>query len=371
MTERALAAGREALTANDPVAAEGHFRAVLAAVPGQLTALHGLGKALHDQARFGEAIAAFEAAAATGQDAARGRYHAGLLRLLRGEFAEGWAGWEERAAVIGFPRLGSPLWDGQPLPGGRLLILAEQGFGDVIQFLRFLPEAAARSAARVTFGCAPELTPLVQPVCAAQGIECVTGRIATEGYAAAAWIGSLPRLLGVAPDGFAPRIPYLEAPAAAAAAWRRRRPSTLRCLGVVWEGRADHPQDHQRSLPPALLAPLTARPGTLLVGLQRPPVRRAPPAAVAMDWGPDMREFSAAAAMLAGLDGLVTVDTAMAHLAGALGLPAVVLLPFVPDWRWGLGTERTPWYPTLRLARQAAPGDWDSAIQAALRLLAT
>jgi hypothetical protein len=366
----ALAAGLDALARGDAVAAEQQFRACLASDGDAPDALHGLGKALLDQAGLAEAEAAFAAALRIEGPGGRAAYHLGLLRLLQGDHAAGWPGWEARGAVLGFPRLAAPLWDGTPMgPGSRLLILGEQGFGDVIQFARLLPAAARRCGAAVTFGCAPPLQALLEPFCRAQGIACVTGRVDPARFDRALWLCSLPALLGSAP--IVATSAYLEAPPAQVATWRRRRPAGLRCIGVVWEGRASHPQDAQRSLKPEALAPLAALPGTLLVGMQRPPLRRAPPQGLlAMDWGADVEGFDAAAAMLAALDGLVTVDTALAHLAGALGLPAVVLLPHVPDWRWGMTGEATPWYPSLRLARQPAPGDWAGALARALRLLA-
>jgi hypothetical protein len=120
---------------------------------------------------------------------------------------------------------------------------------------------------------------------------------------------------------------------------------------------------------PAALRPLLDLPGTALVGLQRPPLRRPGTGLVDLDWGPDIGDFADTAAMLLALDGLVTVDTALAHLAGSLGLPTVVLLPFVPDWRWGTAGEASRWYPSLRLARQPSPGDWAGAVARAVALL--
>ncbi|UPY37230.1 glycosyltransferase family 9 protein [Sediminicoccus sp. KRV36] len=188
-------------------------------------------------------------------------------------------------------------------------------------------------------------------------MDIVTGRLSLDGFSHVAHVGSLPLLLRVAEA--APRgEPWLTADSERTATWRRRRPAAQRTVGLCWEGRASHPQDARRSLPLHLLQRLVL-PGTLLTGLQRPPLRAVPPESfLAMDWGPDVMDFAEAAAMLTALDALVTVDTAMAHLAGALGRPAVVLLPWVPDWRWGLSGERTPWYPSLRLARQPRPGDW-------------
>jgi hypothetical protein len=359
-----LAAGLAALKANDPVTAEDFFRLVLRQHPDDPDALHGLGKALHDQARLDDAIAVFEQAATQGADAPRARYHLRLLRLLRGDYKAGWQGWEERPSVLNFPKLPIPRWNGDPMPGRRLLLLGEQGYGDVIPFARFLPDAAQRSGAEVTFGCAPPLLPLLGSFCAKHGIKALTGQIHPTAVDAYAWVGSLPYLLG-ATSGNA--TAYLSADPERVAAWRCRRPRQALC-----EGRASHPQDAQRFIAPEVLRPLFDLSDITLIGLQAPPIKRPAPAqSLGMDWGPEIMDFATAAAMLSALDLLVTVDTAMAHVAGALGLPALVLLPHVPDWRWGLSAETSNWYGSLRLLRQQNSGDWSAPVAAITAALAT
>ena len=274
-----LAAGLGALKANDPVTAEDFFRSVLRQSPDDVSALHGLGKALHDQARLDEAIAVFEQAASRGADAPRARYHLGLLRLLLGDYKAGWQGWEERRSVLNFPKLPIPLWNGGPMPGHRLLLLGEQGFGDVIQFARFLPNAAQRSGAKVTFGGAPPLLPLLEPFCVKHGITALTGKLNPTAFDAYAWVGSLPYLLG-ATSGDA--TAYLSPDPERVAAWRRRRPRQALCVGLCWEGRASHPQDAQRSIAPEVLHPLFERSDITLVGLQAPPDQA--PRASAKPW---------------------------------------------------------------------------------------
>jgi tetratricopeptide (TPR) repeat protein len=357
------AVGLAALSRGDAVVAEEAFREILSQNPADPAALHGLGKALHDQARLDEAEAIFCEAERLGADVPRARYHLGLLRLLRVDHDAGWKGWEERAAVLNFPSLPIPLWDGAPMPGQRLLVLGEQGFGDVIQFARFLPEAAQRSGAILTFGCAPPLLPLLATFCAAHGIRAISGQVSPGNFDAYVWLASLPHLLAAKKISTAA---YLSADTKFSSLWHRRRPRRAHCIGICWEGRSSHPQDAQRSISPALLQPLYALPGIILVGLQLPPVQRpAPPHTLDMDWGPDISDFAVAAAMLSALDMLITVDTAMAHLAGALGVPALVLLPHVPDWRWGISGEASAWYGNLRLLRQQRPGDWSAPIAAA------
>jgi len=372
--EPLLAEARQALARGEPAAAVALFRQAIEQAPRLGPAWHGLGKALMDDQRFVEAEAAFRQAAEVEADPALGEYHIGLLRLLQGDHAGGWPGWEARLRMPApdRPRIDLPLWDGGPLKGRRLLILNEQGYGDVIQFARFLPAAAARAGqgAQVTFGCVAPLHPLLAPFCARAGIEAVTGRIEPGRHDCLAWVCSLPALLGIAAAEAIPAAPYLAAAPERVAVWRRRRPRRPACIGLVWEGRSSHPQDAERSIAPDLLAPLAALPGSILVGLQRPPLGRAPPTGLLeMDWGPDITDFAEYAAMLAALDAVVTVDTAPAHLAGALGRPGLVLLPRVPDWRWGLGAPATPWYGRLRLVRQLRPGDWSGPIAEAAAIL--
>jgi len=367
-----VAAALAALAAEDAPRAESMLREFLRAAPGSAPALHALGLALHDQARFAEAEAVYREAERRGADAALARHAIGLLRLLQGDFAAGWRGWEERRHIpaLGLPRVPTPPWNGQPMPGGRLLILGEQGFGDIIQFARFIPAAARQARVPVTLGLPPALQRLFAPLAQAAGVAIAPGtQLDPAGFDRMAFVCSLPALLGTPPDAFAAAVPYLAAEAAAVAAWRRRRPARLRCVGLCWEGRPTHPQDARRSVLPAALRPLLDLPGTALVGLQHPPLRRPGTGLVDLDWGPDIGDFADTAAMLLALDGLVTVDTALAHLAGSLGLPTVVLLPFVPDWRWGTAGEASRWYPSLRLARQPSPGDWAGAVARAVALL--
>jgi len=367
-----VVAALAALTRGDAPIAERCFREILAIHPDHHVALHGLGKALHDQLRLDEAEQAFRAAGQMAADSALSDYHVGLIRLLRGDHAAGGAGWEARLHVpaLGHPAIPLPPWTGTAAPAERILILGEQGYGDVIQFARFLPAAAAAAAGRaadLTLGCAPPLLPLLAPFCAAHGTAAVTGTLDPRRFDRYAWLCSLPSLAPAMPAG---QRAYLSPPTSAAELWRGRRPDRRLCVGLCWEGRASHPQDHQRSITPRLLAPLSTLPGIAFVGLQRPPLRTASPdGLLAADWGPKVEDSPTAASMLAALDLLVTVDTALAHLAGALGVPALVLLPWVPEWRWGLSGEASAWYPSLRLLRQGRPGDRSAPIAAAAAAL--
>jgi tetratricopeptide (TPR) repeat protein len=185
-----LGEGQSALARGDAAAAEAAFRAVLGQQPRSTQALHGLGKALHDQRRLSEAEAVFRQAEVLGAAPALARYHAGLLRLLQSDSAAGWPGWEERLNVpsFGHPRVDLPRWRGEIVAGRRLLVLAEQGFGDIIQFARFLPWVVRQSRARVTFGVPRALLALLQPFGAAHGFEVVTGRVDPARFDLLAWV---------------------------------------------------------------------------------------------------------------------------------------------------------------------------------------
>ncbi len=264
------------------------------------------------------------------------------------------------------PPLGCPAWDGTALPGGRLLLVADQGYGDAIQFARYLPWARA-SCAAVAVVAAPELAPLLAPLLPPGAVLTGWAEVAAQPGPFAAWapLSGLPRLHGTRLETIPGGVPYLAAEPARRAAWIARldalAPRPARRVGVVWAGRATHPNDANRSAPPAALAPLAAVPGVALVSLQPGPAAagRAAIAPGLPDLGGALTDFAEAAAALAALDLLITVNSAPAHLAGALGRPVWVLLPYGPDWRWLRDRADSPWYPDARLFRPARPRDWD------------
>ncbi len=355
------------LERQDAVAAERAFKAALSLEENRAAVLQGLGKALYDQLRFAEAEAVFREAEAIESVPALGRYHVGLCRLVQGDFAAGWPLWEARLNIPVFrhPELPLPRWRGARLAGRSLLVLAEQGYGDMIQFLRFLPRVVAESGAAVTFGCRAPLLRLLSAFAAAHGFQVVSGQINANDYDCYASICSLAGLFRVGAANLPGENPYLGCDPDALDRWRARLPKGRLRVGLCWAGRPEHPQDAARSIPPRLFAPVAEVPGIALVGLQRPeteageqPFANSAPGFLAADWGAEIGDFADTAAMISALDMVITVDTALAHLAGALGRPAWVLLPFAPDWRWLLDRDDSPWYPSLRLFRQERPGDW-------------
>jgi hypothetical protein len=284
----------------------------------------------------------------------------GQTTLLGGISAAGWAGFEYRS----LPRslTGARDWHGEPLTGDSIVVLGDQGLGDQFHFARYLPYLARRGAARVTLVCHPSAVALFR----ASGFDAVPAGDAPPSDWSVPLL-SLPHRLQLDADHASDAIPYLRVespdimvPAATPAnsAPGRRR------MGLVYKGNPDFLATGLRDFDPALLPTLTSLPNIEWVWLQygeqppfHDPVVTRP--AMSSDW-------LDTAALLQTLDGVVTVDTSVAHLAGAMGLPGYVLLPYAPDWRWGLGNDRTAWYPSLTLLRQPTPGDWQSVV-AALR----
>jgi hypothetical protein len=239
-----------------------------------------------------------------------------------------------------------------------VLVCAEQGIGDQFQFVRFLSALTARGAARVIVECHADVVPLLR----ANGLEAVARGTDLE----TDWhvpLLSLPNRLDLDTNVMGDTVPYLRAPVESSRG--PRQASAPRRLGIVWAGNPSFPGRITRDFAAALLPELAAMPGVQWVSLQFGEEGSQAPESFERIELP--RNWLDTASLLAQLDGLVTTDTGIAHLAGAMGIPGWVLLQAIPDWRWGMGPGDTPWYPTLRLLRQRTPGDWGSVVDA-LRL---
>jgi Tfp pilus assembly protein PilF len=394
--ERAIALIERAIAVDDTVAlhrrnlcemcrlagrlddAVAHGRRAVALAPNDVTAHYNLGVALADRLDLDDAIAQLRAALARDPGHAGAHFELGEALLVRGDLAAGWPEYEWRwrlpAAPAEMRALGKPLWRGEPTGDRRLLLIADQGFGDTIQFARYLPEVAARCA-DVVIACSSEMAPLVAPLAGTTPLHHRWEDLPP--FDLQCPLSSLPHAFGTMLDTIPARVPYLRADPAKAAAWRARLdallPPTLRRIGLVWAGRPTHGNDRNRSLTLARLAPLASLPRSALVTLQLGPAQAQVGgfygAAPLINLAPEIADFADTMAIVDTLDAVVTVDTAVAHLAGALGKRVLVLLPYAPDWRWLLGRADSPWYPTLRLFRQPAPGDWDPAIAAVVAAL--
>lgn len=325
------------------------------------TALHLLG---HTQ----EAIEYYEAALPNYPSvSAHGRY--ALSLLTAGKFCEGWDQyefrWFERALASQRARYDRPAWNGQELRGKVILLRCEQGTGDVFQFIRYAPLVKARGAT-VFLELRPGLGVLAETF---HGIDQTfphDGAMPDFDYYID--LMSLPRVFRTAPETIPVDIPYMNAPTAFRVKWRDRltHARTLN-VGLVWAGDPRHVRDRQRSMALGAFAPLISIEGTRWLSLQKGPaaeaLRSAPFEGVVADLGPDLLEYADTAAAIENLDLVVAVDTSVAHLAGALGKPVWVLLPFSADWRWMEGRDDSPWYPTMRLFRQQIADEWQEVIE--------
>jgi tetratricopeptide (TPR) repeat protein len=302
------------------------------------------------------------------------RWNLGLAQLALGRFAEGWENYEARKhrGYGGADRqFAAPLWDGSASLEGRTILLhAEQGLGDTLQFVRYVP-LAAEAGATVLLEVQPPLRTLLQSV---EGVTAVFAR--GEPLPACDFqipLLSLPHAFRTRLESIPAVVPYLRAAPDKAAQWHERLGEGRR-IGLVWSGNPVHGRDVRRSIPFAVFSALTARIPARFVSLQKD---LRPADAVALkaqsqiaDLSSELGNFSDAAAVVSALDLVITVDTAMAHLAGAMGRPVWVLLPFAADWRWLTDRTDSPWYPTARLFRQSMSERWEPVIEevgAALR----
>ena len=326
------------------------------------------GLALFALQREAEALRCYEEALALRPEAPRVRYHAAMHRMALGDLAAGWAQYECRWQVADFPAVRrnfpAPPWLGQgDIAGRRVLLHAEQGIGDTLQFCRYAALVAARGA-EVLLEVQPPLVTLMQRLAGPARI--LTQGAPLPGFDLHCPLMSLPLACGTTLDSIPAAVPYLSAGTEHRARWRDRLgPAGGRRIGLVWAGNSAHGNDARRSMSLAAAAPLL-RQGHEVIGLQHEvPARDRATLAVLPELrllGPECRDFMDTAALVSLLDVVVTVDTAVAHLAGALGRPVFLLLPLLTEWRWLLRREDSPWYPTARLFRQAQHGDWDGVV---------
>jgi Flp pilus assembly protein TadD len=353
-------------------AAEAAYRRALALNPDHVEAQNNLGLALQIQGRLDEAMAHFDRALALAPDFPSAHSNRAQLRLLHGDFREGWPEYEWRWRLPGvrLPPVEVPAWDGSELAGRTILLRAEQGFGDTIQFVRFAP-ILRRAGATVIVECRPQL---VQLLATMRDVHAVVPRGAPlPPCDFQIPVASLPGALGVFDlAGIPAEVPYLAAAPARRDAWRDwlAQHEGLK-VGICWRGSPGHPQDCHRSIPPEHFAGLAAVPGIQLVSLQAGERPRGIPGLLepAADPLRNPLPFEESAALIAALDLVVTCDTVIAHLAAALGKPVWIALPLVPDWRWLLGRDDSPWYPTARLFRQTRLDDWEEVFERIVQAL--
>ncbi|UBF23639.1 tetratricopeptide repeat protein [Kovacikia minuta CCNUW1] len=345
------------------IAAVYHRRA-LAAKPDYVEAHISLGTALQELGKFEEATACYDCALTLAPQNPQANYNRALMYLIAGDYRQGFAAYEWRFKTGDFVPcpFQQPVWDGADLQGRTLLLHAEQGMGDTIQFIRFA-EIAAQKGGRMVLTCHQPLLKLLSTV---PGIDQLVplGHPLPEFHTYAPLM-SLPRILGTTMETLPAQVPYLQTP-----------PSNLRLdapagtrlkVGIVWAGGNLYKRNQSRSCQLKHFQRLLGVPQVAFYSLQKgiPQLDL-----LELGWESQVQDLSSqlsdmaeTAAAIAQLDLVITVDTAVAHLAGALGKPVWILLSAVPDWRWMMDREDTPWYPTMRLFRQSQPEDWDGVME--------
>jgi tetratricopeptide (TPR) repeat protein len=348
--------------------AEAAFAQVLRLNPRHAEAHANLGSTMKEQGRLEEALASYRIALLFDPESVSTHYNRGLALLHKGDYSQGWTEYEWRWRRKRTPPrpFRQPRWDGSSLEGKTILLYMEQGLGDMIQFIRFAALVKAKGG-RVVVECPWFFVPLFS-TCA--GID----QVVAEGqplpdFDVHAPLMSLPFLLGNTAEPVPATIPYLSAPPEREASWKEQLAEVPGFkVGIVWQGNPYFEWDHWRSIPLRRFAPLAAVEGVSLVSLQRvhglDQLRSPGPGFEVRELPaqPDEGGFLDTAAILRNLDLVVTVDTAVGHLAGALGVPAWVAVGAVSDWRWLRGRTDSPWYPRHRLFRQEKLGEWEPVL---------
>ncbi|MBN8891572.1 MAG: hypothetical protein BGP12_20890 [Rhodospirillales bacterium 70-18] len=359
-------------------AARDSFARALALDPRLAAAHAGQARVLSERNRHAEALAGFRRAVELEPGQPVHRWNAALSALALGDYAQGWRDYEARWRLDVFPAakraLPAPRWTGaEDVAGRTVLVWAEQGFGDTFQFARYLPLLAARGARVVLEAQGPACRLLART----QGVATVVEQGAElPPHDLHCPLLSLPLAFATTLATVPAAVPYLHADPAEVAAWRARLAGRGRiAVGLVWAGnwRAGHPlalrSDRRRAVDPGLLGPLAAVPGVAFVSLQKEAQRSPPETMMLHDWTAELTDFAATAALVAALDLVIGVDTAVTHLAGALGRPVWLLNRFDSDWRWLLDRADSPWYPSMCIFRPPAQDAWAPVVAAAAAAL--
>ena len=359
--------------------AEAAYRQAISLNPGYAEAHNNLGNLLLELRRFEEAEAAYRQISAIKYVGVQ--WNLSLLLLRLGRFEEAWPLYEARyhqenkRRITRLPSLSFPQWQGESLTGKSILICPEQGFGDEIQFVRYAPLLKELGVSKLTLGCKPPLKALMQT---AAGVDAVfTGGDFLLSHDFWTFPLSLPLHFHTTLETIPATLPYLKVDPECIEHWRSRLPSSGFRVGLVWKGFGGHKNDANRSLPGlSTLAPLWSVPNVAFVSLQKgqgeEEALQPPEDQPILNLGAEIRDFADTAAIVSKLDLVICVDTAIAHLAGALGKPCWVLLPAVgTDWRWLHERPDSPWYPgVMRLFRQETPDDWPGVMAKAASALA-
>jgi hypothetical protein len=350
----------------DPEAGLPLLQQAIAQNPASLDAWYNHGQALFALQRYDEAFESYGRALAIRPDFGEAHFNRGLIHLVHGRLVEGLAGYEWRWRTQHFnslrPSVNVPHWNGEPIAGKRLLVYAEQGLGDIIFGVRFLP-VVAQAGAQVSFLVH---RPLLRFLSALGDRVRLCAELPDQEFDFQIPLMSLAHRLGVTFETIPGGVPYLVAEERLVAQWRDRLGSNGFKIGVAWQGNPSARFDRWRSFPLAQLAAVARRPNVRLISLQKnhglDQIARLPRQMKVetlddFDSGPDA--FIDTAAVMRVCDLVIAPETSITQLAGALGVPVFVALPWRADWRWFLGRADSPWYPTVRIFRQAEQGDWE------------
>jgi tetratricopeptide (TPR) repeat protein len=335
----------------------------------QSAALAGLG-------RVPEALAACNRALALAPDSPDAHWTRSLMSLLLGDLEAGWRDYEWRWQTEAYPcpkrNFPQSQWDGSDLQGRSILLHAEQGLGDTIQFIRYASLVASRNPRSIIVECHPLLLALLRTV---PGVTNVIARgEPLPPFDVHSPLLSLPAIFQTRLDTIPAAVPYLFPDESRKLNWKPKlATATGLKVGITWAGNPAHRNDRNRSIPFAELHPLATLSGVTFISLQKGPAadqskNPSTPLHLA-DHTAALTDFLETAALIMNLDLVISVDTSVAHLAGALGKPVWLLLPFAPDWRWMLHRDDSPWYTTMQLFRQTSPGDWRNVVQRIASLL--
>ena len=345
--------------------AETAYRQALA-LEASADAWTGLGAVAACRQLDGAAEACYRQALRHDGQHASARFNPSYILLRHGCFEEGWECFEARPAGRDLmTRFNGPRWTGDDLSGRAVVVAGEGGYGDVIQFCRYGRQLRARGARWVAMVCQAALVPLLRRVHGLDEVCPDTAPLAWQDADVWTPLMSLPGLCGTRLADVPAPVPYVVADTQAVAHWDAALPAGFR-VGLVWRGNPRFHNDEARSLPNlATLAPVLSHPEVRFVSLQTgPAATEATVPGIARALGGQLGDFAATAAVVANLDLVISVDTAVAHLAGAMGRPCWVLLPgYLPDWRWLIDREDSPWYPSLRLFRQPRDGSWATVVE--------
>ncbi len=341
-----------------------HYETVLRQNPDYRRAARALAVLAKQRGRLDEGERRLRAILAADPGDGSARLHLAFLLLLAGRFEEGWveyeARWGSEEAETQRRALPHPQWKGEDIGDDILFLHAEQGLGDTLQFCRYVPEIAARY--RVMLEVPEQLFRLFKGF---GGTEVILAGTVPPPFDRHSPLLSLPYIAGTSLATIPAEIPYLTADDTLVESWKPRLAalSGLK-VGLVWAGGTKMQRDYERSIPLARFASLGGLDGVSFVSLQKGDAASAtPPEGLELiDWTAELTDFADTAALVAGLDLVIAVDTAIIHLAGAMGKPVWLLNRFIPDWRWLLDRDDSPWYPTLRQFRQTTPGDWDEVL---------